>query len=202
MELSCESYPVSCISTCPLNSLSDTVIITSDAADADKYNYCLEFICYNSKSIPKAQYISPILNYTDGGNHLYDLNIFSISSENIFIAEFMISSRIFLSSSSRCRTSVNTLGVSLRSFSSTHSEPCDIKICHKSLDLIAFRITIYMSLLFPREWRSMLLKFKYHSQTGFLEAYRSYSLAQNNSLSDTVIITSDARSSLINRPLS
>ena len=49
------------------NSLSDTVIITSDAADADKYNYCLEFICYNSKSIPKAQYISPILNYTDGG---------------------------------------------------------------------------------------------------------------------------------------
>ncbi|MDE5655246.1 MAG: leucine-rich repeat domain-containing protein, partial [Clostridia bacterium] len=49
------------------NSLSDTVVITSTASDAERYNYCLEFICYNSKSIPKAQYISPILNYADGG---------------------------------------------------------------------------------------------------------------------------------------
>ncbi|MDE7348394.1 MAG: leucine-rich repeat domain-containing protein [Clostridia bacterium] len=48
------------------NSLSDTIVITSTASDAEKYNYCLEFICYNSKSIPKAQYISPILNYSDG----------------------------------------------------------------------------------------------------------------------------------------
>ncbi len=48
------------------NSLSDTVVITSTASDAERYNYCLEFICYNSKSIPKAQYISPILNYADG----------------------------------------------------------------------------------------------------------------------------------------
>ena len=48
------------------NSLSDTIVITSTASDAEKYNYCLEFICYNSKSIPKAQYISPILNYVDG----------------------------------------------------------------------------------------------------------------------------------------
>ena len=48
------------------NSLSDTIVITSTASDAEKYNYCLEFICYNSKSIPKAQYISPILNYDDG----------------------------------------------------------------------------------------------------------------------------------------
>lgn len=49
------------------NSLSDTIVITSTASDAERYNYCLEFICYNSKSIPKAQYISPILNYIDGG---------------------------------------------------------------------------------------------------------------------------------------
>ncbi|MDE6604605.1 MAG: leucine-rich repeat domain-containing protein [Clostridia bacterium] len=48
------------------NSLSDTIVITSTAPDAERYNYCLEFICYNSKSIPKAQYISPILNYSDG----------------------------------------------------------------------------------------------------------------------------------------
>lgn len=48
------------------NSLSDTIVITSTAKDADKYNYCLEFICYNSKSIPKAQYISPTLAYADG----------------------------------------------------------------------------------------------------------------------------------------
>ena len=49
------------------NSLSDTIVITSTAPDAERYNYCLEFICYNSKSIPKAQYISPILNYGDEG---------------------------------------------------------------------------------------------------------------------------------------
>ncbi|MDE5756111.1 MAG: leucine-rich repeat domain-containing protein [Clostridia bacterium] len=49
------------------NSLSDTILITSTAPDAERYNYCLEFICYNSKSIPKAQYISPILNYSDEG---------------------------------------------------------------------------------------------------------------------------------------
>lgn len=49
------------------NSLSDTIVITSTAPDAQRYNYCLEFICYNSKSIPKAQYISPILNYGDEG---------------------------------------------------------------------------------------------------------------------------------------
>lgn len=48
------------------NSLSDTIVITSTATDAERYNYCLEFICYNSKSIPKAQYISPILNYNGG----------------------------------------------------------------------------------------------------------------------------------------
>lgn len=48
------------------NSLSDTIIITSTATDAERYSYCLEFICYNSKSIPKAQYISPILAYSDG----------------------------------------------------------------------------------------------------------------------------------------
>ena len=49
------------------NSLSDTIVITSTASDAEKYNYCLEFICYNSKSIPKAQYVSPILNYLEDG---------------------------------------------------------------------------------------------------------------------------------------
>ncbi|MDE7190969.1 MAG: leucine-rich repeat domain-containing protein [Clostridia bacterium] len=48
------------------NSLSDTIVITSTASDAERYNYCLEFICYNSKSIPKAQYVSPILNYSGG----------------------------------------------------------------------------------------------------------------------------------------
>lgn len=45
---------------------SHTVAITSTANDADKYEYCLEFVCYNSKNIPKAQYISPILQYSDG----------------------------------------------------------------------------------------------------------------------------------------
>lgn len=49
------------------NSLSDTIVITSTASDASKYNYCLEFTCYNSKSIPKAQYISPILTYGSEG---------------------------------------------------------------------------------------------------------------------------------------
>ncbi len=44
----------------------DSVVITSTASDASKYDYCLEFVCYNSKNIPKAQYISPILHYNDG----------------------------------------------------------------------------------------------------------------------------------------
>ena len=48
------------------SSLVDSVYITSTADDADKYDYCLEFVCYNSKNIPKAQYISPILKYEDG----------------------------------------------------------------------------------------------------------------------------------------
>ena len=38
----------------------------------------------------------------------------------------------------------------------------------------------------------MILKYKYHCDSGLLEAYRSYTLAQNNSLSDTIIITSTA----------
>lgn len=49
------------------NSLSDTIVITSTASDASKYDYCLEFVCYNTKNIPKAQYISPILKYGDNG---------------------------------------------------------------------------------------------------------------------------------------
>ncbi len=48
------------------SSLVDSVYITSTADDADKYDYCLEFVCYNSKNIPKAQYISPILKYDNG----------------------------------------------------------------------------------------------------------------------------------------
>lgn len=48
------------------SSNSDSVAITSTASDADAYDYCLEFVCYNSKNIPKAQYISPILHYNDG----------------------------------------------------------------------------------------------------------------------------------------
>lgn len=48
------------------SSNSDSVVITSTASDATKYDYCLEFVCYNSKNIPKAQYISPILHYNDG----------------------------------------------------------------------------------------------------------------------------------------
>ncbi len=47
------------------NSLSDTIVITSTDPNANDYNYCLEFVCYNSKSIPKAQYISPVLVYGD-----------------------------------------------------------------------------------------------------------------------------------------
>lgn len=48
------------------SSLVDSVLITSTADDAAKYDYCLEFVCYNSKNIPKAQYISPILKYDNG----------------------------------------------------------------------------------------------------------------------------------------
>lgn len=48
------------------SSLVDSVSVTSTADDADKYDYCLEFVCYNSKNIPKAQYISPILKYDNG----------------------------------------------------------------------------------------------------------------------------------------
>ena len=48
------------------SSNSDSVVITSTASDADRYDYCLEFVCYNSKNIPKAQYITPILHYNEG----------------------------------------------------------------------------------------------------------------------------------------
>lgn len=47
--------------------LSSSISITSTDPDAKNYNYCLEFVCYNTKNIPKAQYISTVLQYDDNG---------------------------------------------------------------------------------------------------------------------------------------
>ena len=49
------------------NHLADQIVIVSNAPNCKDYNYCLEFVCYNTKNVPKAQYVSEILNYTDEG---------------------------------------------------------------------------------------------------------------------------------------
>lgn len=49
------------------NHLSDTICITSTADDCRDYDYCLDFVCYNSKNIPKMQYMSPVLQYGESG---------------------------------------------------------------------------------------------------------------------------------------
>lgn len=49
------------------NHLADQIVIVSNAPNCRDYNYCLEFVCYNTKNVPKAQYVSEILNYTDEG---------------------------------------------------------------------------------------------------------------------------------------
>lgn len=47
--------------------LSSQICITSSDPLAKSYNYCLEFVCYNTKNVPKAQYISTVLEYLDSG---------------------------------------------------------------------------------------------------------------------------------------
>ena len=49
------------------SSLSNTIVVTSTDPNAQNYNYCLEFLCYNSKNVPKTQYISTILEYSQEG---------------------------------------------------------------------------------------------------------------------------------------
>ncbi len=49
------------------NHLSDTIVVTSSADDCRDYEYCLDFVCYNSKNIPKMQYMSPTLEYGEQG---------------------------------------------------------------------------------------------------------------------------------------
>lgn len=49
------------------NHLADKIVVTSNAPDCTDYNYCLEFVCYNTKNVPKTQYVSEILNYTPEG---------------------------------------------------------------------------------------------------------------------------------------
>ncbi|MEG1608610.1 MAG: hypothetical protein RR348_01950, partial [Clostridia bacterium] len=40
--------------------LSSKFCITSTDVNAANYNYCLEFVCYNTKNVPKTQYISSV----------------------------------------------------------------------------------------------------------------------------------------------
>ncbi|MGN0761661.1 MAG: phage baseplate protein [Christensenellales bacterium] len=49
------------------NHLADKIVVVSNAPDCKDYNYCLEFVCYNTKNVPKNQYVSEILTYTDDG---------------------------------------------------------------------------------------------------------------------------------------
>ena len=49
------------------SSLTNTIVVTSTDSNAQNYKYCLEFLCYNYKNVPKAQYVSPILDYTQEG---------------------------------------------------------------------------------------------------------------------------------------
>lgn len=49
------------------NHLADKIVVTSNAPDSADYNYCLEFVCYNTKNVPKTQYVSEILNYSPEG---------------------------------------------------------------------------------------------------------------------------------------
>lgn len=49
------------------NHLADKIVVTSNAPDSTDYNYCLEFVCYNTKNVPKTQYVSEILNYSPDG---------------------------------------------------------------------------------------------------------------------------------------
>ena len=49
------------------NHLADKIVVVSNAPDCKDYNYCLEFVCYNTKNVPKTQYVSEILTYTDDG---------------------------------------------------------------------------------------------------------------------------------------
>lgn len=47
--------------------LADQISIISNDPQATSYNYCLEFVCYNTKNIPKTQYITAILEYGTNG---------------------------------------------------------------------------------------------------------------------------------------
>ncbi|MDE6758614.1 MAG: leucine-rich repeat protein [Clostridia bacterium] len=49
------------------SSLSNSIVVTSTDPNAHNYKYCLEFLCYNYKNVPKTQYISPILEYSQEG---------------------------------------------------------------------------------------------------------------------------------------
>ena len=42
---------------------NDVIVITSTDSSAGSFKYCLEFVCYNSRNVPKAQFVSPILDY-------------------------------------------------------------------------------------------------------------------------------------------
>lgn len=49
------------------SSKTNTIVVTSTDPNAKEYGYYLEFICYNHNNIPKAKYVSPMLDYKYDG---------------------------------------------------------------------------------------------------------------------------------------
>ncbi|MDE6189106.1 MAG: leucine-rich repeat domain-containing protein [Clostridia bacterium] len=49
------------------SNLTNSIAITSTDINAKNYKYCLEFVCYNSRNVPKTQFVSPLLEYTKEG---------------------------------------------------------------------------------------------------------------------------------------
>ncbi|MEG2675657.1 MAG: leucine-rich repeat protein [Clostridia bacterium] len=58
------------------NHLADTIVINSTDPNCRNYKYCLEFVCYNSKNVPKASYITNSFDYgADGINFVVPNNL-------------------------------------------------------------------------------------------------------------------------------
>lgn len=49
------------------NHLADEIVVTSDDEDPARLDYFLEFVCYNVRNVPKREYVSPVLQYWEGG---------------------------------------------------------------------------------------------------------------------------------------
>ncbi|MDE5549204.1 MAG: leucine-rich repeat domain-containing protein, partial [Clostridia bacterium] len=46
---------------------TNSIVVTSTDPNAQDYKYCLEFVCYNRQNVPKTQYVSPVLEYSQDG---------------------------------------------------------------------------------------------------------------------------------------